>query len=588
MSGDFKLDFRTVKRRDKNGNLKSWTSKTYYITYYENRKRKWINTEKTDYSEAEDVLKEKEAVLKGGTVYQFLKSNLWLDELKNPLYVGYANETTNYHLHYAHSRKNVRYLQIILEEIKDPIRDLIFYKVSRSDVEAFKERLARMTKYVDGHNHERDITNTFRNRVLFAFSTIWSYYLRKGDKKLDSNPFLMVEKFKKNKEPKKKFVFSPEIYRFLFDREILEELEPLSSYSTKRGNVVKKLTKEKWEEIIYSVWIDFFEFVFLTGLRGSEAAAVCVKQFANPKDYNYRVLDVNRAFKAGLRKDIVNSNNGSVEIIGNTKTEETRTIVLCDRAYEIAMKYIKGKSDDDLLFTLPMEGKNNVYSTYLLSQKRADVFNIFINEMNEQFGFCENDTEVLSLHGFRSSLNSVLLGVPYLNENLVAYTMGWASKSISFVQRKHYTYHDRVMDLIQVANQINLLYLGKPLDWKPLSVEQKENKFEKRKAEILNKNRKTIWIRELKDIFMTFMNRLRNGEFDYTLTEEEKELAKNSIEQFLAYDVSTLKKWSLSNFHEALFATDEAVRIFESDKKFTVAVMECLDEYKEEWDWDWQ
>lgn len=508
----YNLCHRIATRKNKKGEIKTWKSKNFYISYYENRERKWIDTGCEDEEAARLFYDKKVAELECGTVYEFLKQHNWLDATKNPLYVDSNEGNINYHLHYAHSLKNVRYLQIILEDIKDPIKDCLFEDVSRKDVQEFKDRLANLKTYIDGHGHERETTTTFKNKTIAAFSTIWSYYLRTGKANIRSNPFLSVEKFKKKTPITKKYIFTPEDYSDLFDREVLETLEPISFYDSKRNGSLTPLSKEKWTELVNSIWIDFFEFVFLSGLRGGEAAAICVDSFE--PGYHYYVLDVDRAFKSGLRKADVNSNSRTVEIIGKPKTGETRRIVLCDRAREIAVKYLAGKTGKDLLFTLPMKKGQNKYSTYLLSQQRANAFRLFIGEMNAQYHFTDKDNEALSLHGARTSLNSVLLDKTNLREGLIAYVMGWTSHSLTTTQREHYTRYE-INDLIDVAREINRLYLKKDFKGFPSVEEQKAISRQSRRAEIMKRSEKLRWIKELRDTIECYIQELhRKVEID--------------------------------------------------------------------------
>lgn len=117
----YTLCHRVATRRGPNGELKTWKSKNFYISYYENRKRMWIDTGFEDEEAAREFYNNKVPELECGTVYEFLRQNNWLDETKNPLYIDSNKGNISYHLNYAHSKKNDRYLQIILEEVKDPI-----------------------------------------------------------------------------------------------------------------------------------------------------------------------------------------------------------------------------------------------------------------------------------------------------------------------------------------------------------------------------------------------------------------------------------------------------------------------------------
>ena len=534
----YKLCHRVATRRGRNGELKTWQSKTYYISYYEERKKKWLDTGLEDEEAAKEFYNKKIPELECGTVYEFLRQHNWLDETNNPLYVDSNKGNISYHLNYAHSKKNVRYLKIILEEIKDPIRDCPFTDLTRKDVQAFKDRLADLETYTDGHGHKRTTTATFKNKTLAAFSTIWSYYLRTGKANVKTNPFLQIEKFKKTTPTKKKYIFTPEDYSYLFDRSVLETIVPISSYDTKHAGQKKPLTVEQWDDLINSIWIDFFEFVFLTGMRGSEAAAVCVNSFE--PGYEYFVLNINRAFKSGLRKNDVNFNPRGIEIIGKTKTGESRTIVLCTRAREIAMKYMKGKSGDDLLFTLPMKGRQNPFSTYLLSHNRTIAFRLFMDEMNAQYDFTEKDDEALSLHGFRTSLNSILLEQTNLRESLIAYVMGWTSHSLTETQREHYTQY-KVDDLIDVAREINRLYLDEEFSWKPITAKVRTISRQDRRAAIMKSSGKYRWINKLRKALVELRQKVLIGEYELDEDGEEYGGLIDKINTFLDLDLETMK-----------------------------------------------
>lgn len=507
---------RTSTKKDRNGNKRTWTSETYYISYYENRERVWFDTETKDLEEAQKIYEQKVEEFECRTVYIFLKAHGWLSDTKNPLYVDSNSGSIRYHLKYAHSHKNARYLQIILEELKDPIRDINFKSLNRNDVQKFKDRLTELKTYTDGHGCKREVTYTFRNNVLSAFSTIWSYYLKTGKAGIQDNPFLKVDKFVKTKPVKKKYIFTPEDYRDIFNREIINGVIPQSYYKTKHDGSLKKLTFEKWKEVTSDLWLDFFELIFLTGMRGGEAAALCVNSF--PPEYDGYVVNIDRAFKSGLRKEDVNSPSSEVEVIGKPKTNEIRKIVLCDRARDITQKYMRDKSGDDLLFTLPSVRGENKYSTYLLSQKRSFAFHLFINEMNLSLGLTDNDDKALSLHGARTSLNTNLLGLKKHNEWLIAYALGWTSHALTNTQRKHYTDYS-IQELADLARDINLLYLKKEFKWLPKPIKIQNSSRQARVSILLKRSEKKHWIERL----------VKNAKWLYR-TEEKIE----DIEEFLA------------------------------------------------------
>ena len=460
----------TEKKKDKSGNYREWTSKTYYLIYYEGRKKKYKDTHETDRSKAEE---EKERLIKeieGGTVYSVIKNNKWLSEKESPLYISYRNKTTNYHYQYAQSQKNVRYLRIILEQLKDGIGDKLFTSLSPEDVDDFLSRLKNYTEYKDAKNNIRKITNAFRNCTIDAFSTIYNYYLRTGEIKVKSNPFHKKMRFPKKTDHRQRFVYTPEVINLIFEKELLDKIQPITTYETAHG--IKTLTKEKWDEIVNSVYLDYWHFVALSGLRGSEASSIRINQFE--KGSSFYILNVNSAFKAGLRKNDLALNDGSVDIIGSTKSGKPRRIVLCDEANRIVRKYAEGKADTDLLFQ--NENKKTEYSRFLLSQNRARVFRIFINELNAQFGFTDDELS-LTIHGFRGALQSNLLEKTNLRESLIAY-------SLQKTQQKHYT-HFSDSDLYSVANEINKLYFGKEMIWQPTDDKKESLKYQDKRLAIL-------------------------------------------------------------------------------------------------------
>ena len=98
----YELAFRESKKKDSKGIYRKWTSKTYYVIYYENRKRKYIDTKETDKNKAEEA---KERIIKeieGGTVYSVIKNNKWLSEKESPLYVSYAYREFNTFMKYLY------------------------------------------------------------------------------------------------------------------------------------------------------------------------------------------------------------------------------------------------------------------------------------------------------------------------------------------------------------------------------------------------------------------------------------------------------------------------------------------------------
>ena len=541
---NYKVMLRQLTRIDSHGERKTWTSTTYYISYYQKGVRVWKNTELTDKEKAEEYAKNFIATLEKGTVLEFLKQNHWFEPAKSPAFIDSRKGNISWKLNYAQSRKNSRYLQIILEKIKDPIGECLFENVSRKDTQAFRERLKDLKSYKDGRNVEREVTSTFKNNVLSAFRVTWKYYMKTGAANVEKNPFQLLENFKDVKEEHKhKYIFTPDDYKDLFNRELLNSIEPITTFKSKHDGTEKPLTKEKWSELVNSFWIDFFELAFLTGARGGELAALRVKSF--PESYEGYVMVIDSALKSGLRKSDVNNEIEEVKVFDETKTGEERKIVLCDRAREIAAKYCKGKKPDDLLFSTA--GKDgNRYSTLLTSQKRSQVFNLFINEMDAQIGLLPPDSnDVLSLHGFRTSLNTQLLAAGN-KEWVVAYALGWQSRSLTQTQGKHYTKVE-IPDLIELAATINQLYFGIPFTWRSAAKKRATIDRQQRVANILNASRKIRWINQLRSQFLEIRQKFLANEYD-----EYNEDTVNAISEFLDYSVEELNKKNFDFFEPYL------------------------------------
>lgn len=578
----YELDYRKSKKKDKSGNYREWTSKTFYLIYYENRTKKYIDTHKTDRSEAEE---EKERLIKeieGGTVYSVIKNNKWLSEKESPLYISYRNNTTNYHYQYAQSQKNVRYLRIILEQLKDEIGEKLFTSLSPEDVDDFLSRLKNYTEYTDAKNNKRQITNAFRNCTIDAFSTIYNYYLRTGEIKVKSNPFHNKMRFPKKTDHRQRFVYTPEVINLIFEKELLDKIQPITTYETAHGE--KPLTKEKWDEICNSIYIDYWHYLALTGLRGSEASSIRINQFE--KGSSFYILNVNSAFKAGLRKNDLALNDGSVDIIGSTKSGKPRRIVLCDEANRIVRKYAEGKADTDLLFQ--NENKKTEYSRFLLSQNRARVFRIFINELNAQFGFTDDELS-LTIHGFRGALQSNLLENTNLRESLIAYYFGWVSNSLQKTQQKHYT-HFSDMDLRNVANEINKLYSGKEMIWQPTIEKKTSLNYQERRLEILGKlSGLNLWRSNIRKAIVELKDKITSGKY---FGEEYLEEGASSFEyQYSNFNntikiidkILQLKNFEISDYNINELINDNEFKWMDENDDTKKRIIELQKEYKQKY-----
>lgn len=532
---------RTQKFKGTNGALRTWTSPTYYLIYYENRKKILENTKETDKEKADRWAEERIKQLEGITLADFLASNNWLSETDNPLYL-YSNSkaTDDYSYLYGQSKRNARYLSILYYQFKDEILKKVYTDITSDDVREFKFRLEKIETYKDAWGNQRKTTPTLFNRILDSLSTIYSYYMTKDRSVgISNNPFLKkpAGRFVIN-EPKEKFIFRPDLITNIFDKETLEGIIPRTTIN---GTDVP-LTMKKWLAILDSNYFPYFQFLAYTGLRISEASALTVGQFK--KQYQNRVVEIDRAFKAELTREI-NIEGKHIDPIGTPKNGFPRTIVLCDRAYRTVKPFLVGKKDSDYVFT--SDNSDFSIKNSFITKKQEAVFRTFIDVIEDYYKIKHPDNVVLSCHAFRTSMNTNLLGKTKIKESLVAGYLGWASQALTKVQKQSYTKYT-VEEMYEVANSINIMFDNKPMKWKP-SVEMINSLEWQNIHDSLKKNvdKRKLTISR----FYELLNRVKQiiGE-DSKIDSEAISACENETEELLAMDKREFTKEIYRRYYE--------------------------------------
>lgn len=480
----YKVLRKTGKNILKDGSVSTWESKNYYLRYYRSRKLIYEDLGTSDFTKASKTAEERMNSFTTDTLLLFLERYRWFSATENPMYLDAKNGVSRYSYQYGQAKRNAMYLEVVFKQLKDPLGDCIYNQITKGDVSDFKERLSHYLTYIDGYGNERKITPTFRNRALDSLSTIYSYYLRKSSPDIPNNPFLGVDRFKTPKK-KNKLVITPELIECIFDKDALRNHSP-STWIRKNKDESYPLSKKRWLEILDSVYFDYFKFIAFTGLRISEASALTVGQFE--KKYENRVVIIDRAFKSEVSKTIALYKSDSIEVVGNTKTGVSRIIVLCDEAYQTVMPYLEGKQDSDFVFTTSRSNHSVINS--LVSKKQEFIFRIFINELADFYEIELDNNQTISLHGFRTSLNTNLLSMKKnnLRESIIASYLGWSSKSLTRVQDQNYTEYG-ISQAAQVADAINRMYFPyTKMEWNPKNEEKKSLSYKNKRDWLKNHN----------------------------------------------------------------------------------------------------
>lgn len=188
------------------------------------------------------------------------------------------------------------------------------------------------------------------------------------------------------------------------------------------------------------------KFSALTGMRSGEVRALRWKQIS----LDSRIVEVNSVFKRDSTK---------TKYIGKPKWEIERTVVLCDSATACLGER---KSPESFVFQLrngnAIGSRNNII---WLEQHLDRIDNYLIAGNQPTITGGKHYTP----HSFRGSLNTLLTNLPDINNALVQQYFGWTQEYLTPVQKTNYTKFI-VEGMWIVANQIELLYSGKPMTWK--------------------------------------------------------------------------------------------------------------------------
>lgn len=419
------MKYTVIKRENKTS---GWKSKTYYVRYYENGKLKYVDTKKTNKKDAnifaEDLIgkipspiKINNSALRTLTLKQYLEKFNWFSKTEMPPFVEYKTGLSTHNFQERAAFNTASSLNRIINELEDEIGNCLYYNITREDTNAFKKRLSKYK-----------LTNNARNSIINSFRTVYSYLLR-TDNYLNTNPFSEAKTSHFPVVAKKKYVLKPyEIY-FLFDKNLLEKIEPVY------------ISKEKWLKFLDSDFFLEFKFTAYTGLRANESMALIRSQIKDK-----RIVSVNRAFKDNYGK-----------VIGLPKDGKTRTIILCDEAYKCIADKLEIRKNDEYIFQTSI--KTHLYNRfkYYWVVYRNEILAAFdINIENCKF----------TRHGLRKSLNSNLINYSSLNlkESWIRAYCGWSegNSSLSVIQEQHYTDLEVQKTLNKVAKEIQRMYVKEP------------------------------------------------------------------------------------------------------------------------------
>ncbi len=415
------MKYTVLKRENKNS---GWKSKNYYVRYYENGQLKYIDTNKTSKSEANIIAKDlisnipepikvNESSKRNLTLKQYLTKFNWFSKTELPPYKEYTTGLSKHIFQEGAALRTTFNLNRLFNTFNDEIGSCIYYNISMDETNKFKERLLNY-----------DLTATAKNSIIEALRTVYSYLMRK-DKYITFNPFCEIKVEFFPTKFKKKYVFAPyEIY-YLFNKDLLQKIEP------------KYFSREQWDRFLNSDFFLAFKFAAYTGMRTNEITALIPSQIKDD-----RIVTINRAFKDKTGK-----------VVRLPKNNQSRTIILCDEAYKCIAEKLEIRKNNEFIFQTKFH--THLYNRYTnnWTNFRKEILNAF-------------DIEIGNLkftpHGLRKSLNTNLLRYSSLKlkESLIRAYCGWsdAPNSLTPVQEKHYTTYSNT-DLNTVAREIQRIYV---------------------------------------------------------------------------------------------------------------------------------
>lgn len=132
-----------------------WSSKTYYVRFYDNRKLTYINTDQTSKNAADIKAREiiskipikvkvSEASVRHLSLKQYLINNEWLSNTENPLYKDFKSGLSQHSFQLRASSLKVRYLNKIFMELNDSLGEVLYFNISKDDIKSLKKAFLLM------------------------------------------------------------------------------------------------------------------------------------------------------------------------------------------------------------------------------------------------------------------------------------------------------------------------------------------------------------------------------------------------------------------------------------------------------------
>lgn len=355
-----------------------------------------------------------------------------LDYKKNPKLIDAINNPTkSYGVKQAKQVGNIL-IKIFLTN-KDELGNFQYNKITKKDAKSFYDRISI-----------NDMPNSMKNETMKALRAIFTYW--DSDDMVFFNPFKKTSSLTPFTQEKKdnRSIFQKLEFRAIFDEDLLPTFYP---------------DDKKWLSFIDSDYFKSFKFAALTGLRSGEIRCLTPSQFSNE-----RILKVNRAFKA---------NNTSLSNIGLPKWNKQRVIIVCDSAYNIIEDKLLSLEEDEYIFS-------NSVGNAIDASRWGKMFNYFM-EMVSSYPALNRyfSGKHYTPHCLRKSLNTYLVNVSPVNNELIIDYFGWVEDTQSLqtkTQKKFYT-KTTTEQLIPVANEIEKFFSGREMLWDILGKKVSSNEL---------------------------------------------------------------------------------------------------------------
>jgi len=308
-----------------------------------------------------------------------------------------------------------------------------FYDLSKRDADKFLNFLYEFAEWEKKNNRKaKDEYFICQNRMnLIALKSFFSFCFERDI--VDRN-ILAGIKIPVNQNRTPKNLFSLKQLREMFNDRMVKSIDTVFASSPEYRAL---------------------KFAGLSGMRSSEVRALRWKQIS----HDNHVVEINSAFKIDSTKR---------NAIGKPKWEKTRTIVVCDSAVECL-----GMRGNPESFVFHLKGGGAIGSSKYIKSLET-----FLDKLDRAYIHFNQPPFTLGKHytphSFRGSLNSLLLSGGTINEAIVQEYLGWTKTALTQVQRVHYTKF-KLEGLFKVANEIEKLFSGKEMEWRPKSF---ENEYE--------------------------------------------------------------------------------------------------------------